>query len=91
MTKNVRWERCILREAVLAGAGLEGAVFDRCDLTDADLQGALLRGADLRTSEISGLRARPEDLRGVVLAPHQAVQVVGLVGVVIREIEGPIA
>lgn len=86
--RAVRFERCNLRGAALEGADLTGAVFAGCDLTNADLRDATLRGADVRGSTLDGLRITVKALQGAIIAPSQAVQVVGLLGVTVRDVDG---
>ena len=83
--KAVRFERCNLSEAVLTEADLAYAVFQRCDLTRADLRGSKLSGADLRGSIINGMQVGAPELKGAIIDPAQAVQVVNLLGVVVKE------
>jgi uncharacterized protein YjbI with pentapeptide repeats len=84
-SKNIRFERCVLREASFESASLEEAHFMDCDLTGADLRGANLKGADLRTSNISKVQVGLKELQGVIIDPPQAVQVVTLLGIEVRE------
>jgi uncharacterized protein YjbI with pentapeptide repeats len=85
--KAVRFEKCILHGASLEEADLTGVAFAECDLTDTDVRGAKLHGADFRSSTIDGLRATAREWQGAIIAPAQAVQVVGLLGVTVREDE----
>jgi uncharacterized protein YjbI with pentapeptide repeats len=82
--KAARFERCRLHGAAFEGADLSGVVFHECDLAHADLRGAKLVGTDLSTSKIDGLEVGANDLQGAIIGPHQAVQVVGLLGVTIK-------
>ena len=81
---HVRFERCTLRRASFEGADLTGVVFSECDLTGADFSGATMAGTDLRGSRIEGIRAEARDLRGAAIAPDQAVDLIGLLGVVVK-------
>lgn len=83
--RSVRLENCSLKNAALDNADLSGAVFLDCDLTGADLRGALLTGADFRGSKIGGLQAGPQELKGAIIDSLQAVQVAGILGVVVKE------
>ncbi len=83
--KACRFEACNLRGAAFVGCDLTGAIFDRCDLTNANLSGATLKGTDLSTSKIDGLRAGAAEIKGAIIAPEQAVQVVKLLGVVVKD------
>lgn len=81
---HTRFERCTFRRASFEGADLTGVVFSDCDLTGADLRGAKLVEADFRGSRIEGISAEARDLRGAVIAPDQAVDLVGLLGVTVK-------
>jgi len=83
--KAARFENCSLREIVFAEADLTHVVFQHCDLTHADLRGSKLAGADLRGSIINGMQVGVLELKGAIIDPTQAVQVVNLIGVVVRE------
>jgi len=60
-------------------------VFEDCDLARADLRRAVLRGADLRGSQLDGVQAGPEEFSGAIVDSAQALQIAGLLGIVIRE------
>jgi uncharacterized protein YjbI with pentapeptide repeats len=83
----VRFVKCNLRRATFEGADLSGIVFSECDLSGANLQGTKMAGADLRSSILDGMQVGPLDLRGAIISPEQAAQVVGLIGVIVKEIE----
>jgi uncharacterized protein YjbI with pentapeptide repeats len=85
--KTARFENCNLHEAAFTEADLTHAVFQRCDLTHADLRGSKLSGADLRGSIISGMQVGAQELKGAIIDPTQAVQVVNLLGVIVKEQE----
>jgi uncharacterized protein YjbI with pentapeptide repeats len=59
--------------------------FKDCDLTGVDFLGAELKGADLRGANINGVRVGADELRGAIIDPSQAVQIVALLGVEVRE------
>jgi uncharacterized protein YjbI with pentapeptide repeats len=90
--KGARFEKCNLREAVFLGADLSGVVFRNCDLSGADLRDAHLTGADLRGSVLDGLKVGVKDLQGAILTTVQVMQVMGLLGIQIKELgeEDPI-
>ena len=83
--KAVRFENCSLREAVFTEADLSHTVFQHCDLTHADLRGSSLIGADFRGSIINGMQAGAPELKGAIIEPTQAVQVVNLLGLIVKE------
>ena len=85
--KNARFEKCDLREAAFLGANLKGVVFRNCDLSGADLRDAQMAGADLRGATLDGLKVGAKDLQGAILTAMQALQVVGLLGITIQELD----
>lgn len=87
--KNSAWERCILErcdlhEANFEGAKLNGVIFRDCDLRQVRFTGAQMEGADLRGSQLQGLIAEPGDLRGCIIEPLQASDIIEILGVVLR-------
>jgi uncharacterized protein YjbI with pentapeptide repeats len=87
--KNCRFSKCVLRKASFDGADAAKVIFDDCDLTEADFHLAKLKGTDFRTSQIGGLRVGVEEMQGAIIAPHQVLQVVGLLGVKVQDIDHP--
>lgn len=79
-----RFERCNLRRASFEGADLSGVTFSGCDLTGADFRGATLSGTDFRGSRIEGISVHAGDVRGAIVSPDQAADLVGLLGVTVR-------
>ena len=84
--KAARFERCSFQGASFEGANLGGVVFQDCDLSQANLSGARLEGADLRGSLLNGMRAGIQELKGVTIDPRQALQVVAVLGIRVREV-----
>jgi uncharacterized protein YjbI with pentapeptide repeats len=85
--RSISFRECVLREASFESAELAGARFTDCDLTGADLRGARLQGADFRSSTLSRVRVGQRELDGVIIDPSQAVQVVALLGVEVRDVD----
>jgi len=83
--RAARFVKCKLREASFEYSDLSGVVFEDCDLARADLRCAVLRGADLRGSQLDGVQAGPEEFSGAIVDSAQALQIAGLLGIVIRE------
>lgn len=79
--ERARFEACRLREADFQGADLAGVVFHRCDLRGARLHRTNLRDTDLRTSDIERIQVDAQSLEGAVVAPLQAVDLIGALGV----------
>lgn len=88
--KRTRFEGCNLQGAVFTGADLSGVIFEHCDLTGADFCNAKLKGTDFRTALLNGLRVGAQDFAGAIIAPEQALQVVGLLGVEVKEPDDPL-
>jgi uncharacterized protein YjbI with pentapeptide repeats len=82
---QVTFEACRLKEADFRGANLAGVSFVKCDLERADLGGARLEGADVSASDIDGIRVGAADVRGLAVSREQAVALVKLFGLVVRE------
>lgn len=85
--KAARFEKCLLRDASFEGADLTDVVFQQCDLTGADLRGSTLSGADLRGSLLNRMQVGAKELQGAIIDPTQTIQVVGLLGLIVKEIE----
>lgn len=85
--RSVRFEKCDLRGSIFIGADLKSAVFHQCNLTGADMREASLAGADFRTSTIDRLNVGVNELKGVVISPPQALQVMGLLGIQVKEVD----
>jgi uncharacterized protein YjbI with pentapeptide repeats len=83
--KAVRFENCKLCEAAFTEADLTHVGFQRCDLTHADLRGSKLSGADFRGSIINGLQVGAKEMQGAIIDPTQAVQVVSLLGLIVKD------
>jgi uncharacterized protein YjbI with pentapeptide repeats len=83
--RSARFVRCNLREASFEYSDLSGVAFEDCDLTRADLRRAKLAGADLRGSQLDGLQAGPEEFSGAIVDSAQALQIAGLLGIIVRE------
>ncbi|HJZ49999.1 MAG TPA: pentapeptide repeat-containing protein [Roseiflexaceae bacterium] len=81
--KGVRFDHCVLREASFEGSDLSRVVFRGCDLGKADLRNTRLKGADLRGSTITGVQVGIKDLQGAIVTSSQAIQLAGLLGVMV--------
>ena len=60
---------------------------DRCDLSRTTFFRTSLSGVDLSACDISGLRVSSDlrELRGAVIDPDQAAELMGLLGIKIKE------
>ncbi len=75
---------CNCRSADFGQAAFSRVRFDRSNLQQAQFSGVPLCGMDFTSCGIDGLGARPEDLRGAILSPEQAVTAAQIIGVRIR-------
>ena len=58
--------------------------FEGCTLRSTEFSHTPLRGIDLRQSQLGDLRLTVDDLRGAIVAPSQALDLLPLLGVVVR-------
>jgi uncharacterized protein YjbI with pentapeptide repeats len=84
-SSHLAFDGCVLQEASFQSAKLKGVSFKDCDLTGVDFLGAELKGADFRGANISGVRVGADELEGAIIDPSQAVQIVALLGVEVRD------
>ena len=82
--RQVRFEECDLTEAAFNDCRFDGVAFDGCTLRSTEFSHTSLRGIDLRQSQLGDLRLNVDDLRGAVVAPMQALDLLPLLGVVVR-------
>lgn len=78
-----------LSEASFHATRLRRLALERCDLSRATFFRTSLSGVDLSACDISGLRVSSDlrDLRGAVIDPDQAAELIGLLGIKIKEDE----
>lgn len=78
-----------LSEASFHATRLRHLALDRCDLSRATFFRTSLSGVDLSTCDIAGLRVSSDlrELRGAVIDPDQAAELMGLLGIKIKEDE----
>ena len=78
-----------LSEASFHATKLRHLALDRCDLSRATFFRTSLSGVDLSTCDIAGLRVSSDlrELRGAVIDPDQAAELIGLLGIKIKEDE----
>ena len=77
---------CDLREAFLSEVRFRARTrLERCSLVQADLFRTTLKGMDLSTCDLAGISVSDThaELRGMRIAPEQAVDLVGMLGVVV--------
>lgn len=85
--KGLRASFTVLAESSWHASNLSDARFAGCDLTRAEFFRTRLAGIDLSTCEIAGLVLSSDfhELRGCIIDPEQAVDLVGMLGVKIKE------
>jgi uncharacterized protein YjbI with pentapeptide repeats len=83
--RSVRFEKCRMHRSVFDRMDISEARFQQCDLTGADLTGSTLAGVDLRGSDIPDIRLDVRQLRGVIIDPGQAVQIVAQLGCTVKD------
>ena len=79
-----RFDRCNFRGASFESADLRNVVFRNCDLRNAYLHEAKLEGTDLRGSDLGGVVMDVGRLRGVIVDPGQAMELVEQMGITVR-------
>ena len=82
--RQVQFEECDLTEAAFNDCSFDGVAFGGSTLRSTEFSHTSLRGVDLRQSQLSDLRLNIDDLRGAVVAPMQALDLLPLLGVVVR-------
>ncbi len=85
VTQDCVFENCNLTQADFYAADLTGAIFRRCDLSRADIALAKLTGADIRDCRIDGMRGTPAAMEGLTISPDQAVLLISLFGVIVKQ------
>jgi uncharacterized protein YjbI with pentapeptide repeats len=88
--KAARFDHCVLREASFDDSDLSGVILRDCDLSQADLRNTRLKGADLRGSNITGVQVGIKELQGAIVTSSQAIQLAGLLGVIVQEEDAPV-
>lgn len=82
---QVRFSRCDFQNGTFTNCKPGLFEFDDCRLVEADFSHTALRGVDLRTSRIEGIQVSIPDLRGAVINYAQAMDLMPLLGVVIKD------
>lgn len=86
--EGARLQGCDMQEAFLNEVRFrKGAKLDRCSLVRADLFRTPLKGMDLSTCDIAGITVSDtrEELRGAWIGADQAVDVVGMLGLRVKD------
>ena len=82
--KAVLFDGCSLQESDCSEWRWKDTAFSDCDLRKAQLLHTSLNGMDLRSCELDSFRLAPQDLKGAIVTPEQAMMLAGFLGVVIR-------
>ena len=85
--KSSSFESCALKGADFYSADLRRVIFRRSDMRDAELSATKLKGADLRGCKIDGVRVQANALVGTIVDNVQAAYLLGLLGLVVKEVE----
>ena len=73
-----------MKESFLTDCTLKDTHFLECDLTGSEIDHTALKGIDLSTCQLAALRISPMDLKGALISEWQAIDLVGLLGVIIK-------
>ena len=82
--EKTAFKNCALQGADFGSAEISKVVFSGADLREVQMSGVPLCGIDFSSCEIDGLSARPEDLRGAVINPDQAIIAAKILGIKIK-------
>lgn len=81
---NCRFEDCNLIEADFQNCDLSGIDFINCQLRGSEFFDANLNHTDVRGSNIDNIRIGTKEVKGLIVEPHQALQIAYLLGIDIR-------
>jgi fluoroquinolone resistance protein len=82
---KMTFDDCTFVEADLSLASLRFAVFTNCDLTRVDLTETAFFQTDLRGSTLGGWNLRRDALDGIIVAPAQARDLLGELGILVLD------
>jgi len=82
--KNTVLLECIFENSNFQNSNFNRVEFRKCNLRLSQMSGTSLCGIDLSNSNVEGLGVRPEDIRGAIVSPMQAVDFSKLLGLVIK-------
>ncbi|WP_094602980.1 hypothetical protein SPSIL_040840 [Sporomusa silvacetica DSM 10669] len=83
--KKVNFHNSSFAEADLYSATLTDVNFAHCNLDKVQFSGTKLAGIDLSTCQFYQLGLTPDNLRGCIIAPEQAIALANIFGVVIKK------
>jgi uncharacterized protein YjbI with pentapeptide repeats len=84
--KSCSFENCLLRDSSFEEAIFCGVRFRGCDLQNVRMARARLEEVDLRGSKVQALQFELRDARGLTIDPAQAADLIGLLGVRVRNV-----
>lgn len=83
--EQVRFQESSFSESAFQSLKQSGWITRKVDFSEADLIDTPLSGMDLSGCELHGLRLSPHKLKGLTVDAQQAVALVGLLGVSVKE------
>lgn len=83
--KKVHFYNSSFAEADLYSATLTDVNFDHCNIDKVQFSGTKLAGIDLSTCQFYQLGLTPDNLRGCIIAPEQAIALANIFGVIIKK------
>lgn len=83
--KSVDIIECNMSQSNITSTSFESEiVFDHSELLEMEVLGSSLKGVDVTTSRIEGLVISPQDVKGLIVTEAQAIDLISLLGVVIK-------
>lgn len=83
----VSFENCNLSSANFQKSELSNVRFINCDLRNLELSGAKLKETDFRGSKIEGIRVSINDMRGSIIDPNQAADILEMNGLKVKWVD----
>lgn len=82
---QVQLARCDFSNGAMIHNRMNGVQIDECRMSGTELFQTSLKGIDLRTAHLEGVQLNVTDLRGAIVTTTQAIELLPLLGVVIKE------
>lgn len=83
--KYVDMQTCNLQESDWNQVKPQAWTMEHCTLTRTSFFHTPLKGMDLRTCELRGIRVAMEDLKGAIISPEQAIDLIAYLGVEVKD------
>ena len=83
--KETIFENCQIPSADFYQSGLVKVEFRTTDINQSQFVNTKLKGIDFTSCNIDGISAGIEDIQGAVVSYSQAISLIGLLGVVLKE------